>query len=189
MASSTSSGTALFAHLLLPHEPFALNADCSVDYSQAPWMRQSITRIAGLPANTEKTRILRYANYLKQLLCVADELERLLTSLEKAGVLDRSIVIVHGDHGPRISLREAALGHMSDLTERDVIDVYGTLFAYRIPGMGPSVSEQRISLEQALAEAVSAAYGTPSIPTPEGAWVWISSAGLMEQLHLDSLPP
>ena len=96
---------------------------------------------------------------------------------------------MHGDHGPRISLLEAALGYMGDLTARDITDVYGTLFAYRVPGMGSSINEQRVALERALAEASSAAFGEPLRQTPEGEWVWVSSAGLMEQLELDSLPP
>ncbi len=56
--------------------------------------------------------------------------------MDDAGVFDEATIIVHGDHGSRISVIEPAAQYADQVTDRDLIDSYATLFAMR----GPTVT-------------------------------------------------
>ena len=62
----------------------------------------------GLPAaarrgNEAEWRRLRYSRYLEQVSCTHKLLSRMFDALVEADVFDESILLVHGDHGSRIT--------------------------------------------------------------------------------------
>ena len=59
-------------------------------------------------------------------------------------ILDRSVIVIHGDHGSMIGLHETYSLNKEKITDRDIIDNYATLFAVKIPGLAPGeVAAQR----------------------------------------------
>jgi arylsulfatase A-like enzyme len=81
-------------------------------------------------------------------------LNDLLESLEKDGLLDDATIIIHGDHGSRITLANP-LAAMSDYyTDRDVIDGFSTLFAIRSETIEPGYDGLSRSIQNLFAELV-----------------------------------
>ncbi len=111
-------GHLYFAHLLLPHYPYAFDANCV--------MRPDFSKWLGIGSrNTEAARARRYAMYLEQVQCTLDLLGRIFDRMDAAGRFAGARVIVHGDHGSRIQRGEK--------TPANDIDKFATLFAHRPP--------------------------------------------------------
>jgi len=125
----TRSGV-YFAHLLLPHTPWVYQNGCQLDYStQAGERLQS----PGLIRNSLETRAVRYLRYLPQISCALMELGRLFDRMRKLGLYDDAIIVVHGDHGSRITLHSPSIRNRDKLTPEDYRDFYSTLFAIKLP--------------------------------------------------------
>ena len=120
-----------FAHLLLPHAPFVYQHDCQLDYQSEPWERFPRR---GMETNTLDERIARYVRYLPQAKCALNEIGRLFDRMRELDIYDDAFIIVHGDHGSRISLHRASIINQNLLTPEDYRDVFSTLFAIKSPG-------------------------------------------------------
>ncbi len=120
-----------FAHLLLPHTPWVYRSDCQLDYSTEAWKR---FQNPGVIRNTVDTRAVRYLRYLPQISCALSELGRLFDRMRELGLYNDSIIVVHGDHGSRITLHSASYQNRDKLTPEDYRDLFSTLFAIRLPG-------------------------------------------------------
>jgi hypothetical protein len=155
-------GVAVIAHLMLPHFPFAYDADCRLRPDPTSWMygEPGVDRAEHFSA---QNRALRYPLYLEQTACttrlVAELLDRLALRAETAD----SWVIVQGDHGSRISAQRPAPRNRQRLTPADLSDGFSTLFALRKPGQ-PARYDARLLPIEALLEAALA----PG-PIPAGA--------------------
>jgi hypothetical protein len=122
-----------FAHLLLPHTPWVYKGDCQLDYSSESWERFIGP---GLKRNSVDQRAVRYLRYLPQISCALKEMDRLFDQMRKLGLYDEATIVVHGDHGSRISLHSPSYLNRDNLTPEDYRDVYSVLFAIKQPGGG-----------------------------------------------------
>jgi hypothetical protein len=125
-----SGGTLSFNHLLLPHFPYILDANCGlkpIGEWTYPVQRESRHGV-------EKV----YAGYWDQVACAKT---RLLEIIDSAAARENLYVIVHGDHGSRIS-RKTKLE-----TEEDLLR---TFLAIRGPGIMPGKRSDPIQLHPAL---------------------------------------
>lgn len=152
-------GEAHFAHLLLPHYPYNLNADCSPKTARSTWLQRApldvIDRL--VPQNDTESRALRYAEYLEQYECALNVLERLFAALRRSGQWDRAVVIVQGDHGSRIV---RVFPGSAGQTDDDFRDAYSTFFAAKV-----GLKEGRVSTAAApLPELLAEAWGLPAPP-------------------------
>ncbi|MGH8773306.1 MAG: sulfatase-like hydrolase/transferase, partial [Burkholderiales bacterium] len=105
-----SRGTMIFAHMLMPHTPFVWNEDCEFQ-SRVPvhYSTQKTPR----PMDTWRDFERRHQElYYAQTLCTYRHLDALFEALDTSGRFADAIVIVHGDHGSRIS-RSQYIEHMS----------------------------------------------------------------------------
>lgn len=122
--------TYFFAHLLLPHAPFAFDA--------AGRLRPRRYWRAWPPAEmTPAVYRNMYREYADQSAFVARQLGGFLDELSRAGVLDHAQVIVHGDHGTRFRLMNEPGGQRTgtpSMSDRGFVDTYSTLLAVRPPG-------------------------------------------------------
>jgi hypothetical protein len=117
-------GEAYFAHVLVPHYPYAFDASCRIK-PQGEWTsRQSPFR----------SRAERYGAYAEQWRCAVHQVERLVKTLEATRPGKDFIVIVHGDHGSRITNVDPDEENAHALSPRHFRDAYATLAAMRVPG-------------------------------------------------------
>jgi len=139
-----------FAHLLLPHAPFVYQHDCQLDYSSKPGERFPSS---GSEKNTEDERMVRYLRYLPQVKCALQEVGRLFDRMRELGLYDDAFIVVHGDHGSRISLHSAHQLNRNKLTPEDYRDLFSTLFAIKLPGGKYREHTETVSLNVLMSRA------------------------------------
>jgi hypothetical protein len=93
-----------------------------------------------------------------QLNCVRQKLDGLMSELEGIERFRDAKIIIHGDHGSRISIGDT----LEDFTPRDFVDNYATFFAVRAPGVNPGVDCDFTSLPQIFRRYVGNHPGLPS---------------------------
>ena len=132
---AAAPGTAYFGHLLLPHFAYVFDRDCRVIPDPANWLNNAEALVAPPFRNTEATRSARYQRYFEQVRCLHRMLAEIFAALGQADRFDRAIVILHGDHGSRISRLEPMIENVDRLSDADLVDSFSTLFAVRLPGL------------------------------------------------------
>ncbi|MDH3217504.1 MAG: sulfatase-like hydrolase/transferase [Candidatus Krumholzibacteria bacterium] len=130
-----SPGMMFVVHLLLPHSPYVFRSDCQLRDYREGWLMEHDPRF--LPdQNDAASRAKRYPLYLEQVACTNKKLGELFLALAKAGKLENMAILIHGDHGSRISINQATLKHgRKPFTKADFVDVHSTLFAVKAPGI------------------------------------------------------
>jgi len=159
------AGQYLLAHVLIPHSPYVYDADCGVLPS-----RQWMDRVASDGSNTAEERVARYRAYARQLQCTYSVLGAVLDAIPFP-LRDRAIVIVHGDHGSRITTTDPLSGRAARLVPSDYADSFSTLFAVRGPGLAAGSDERQFPLTCLLEALSTSAFqtiddaGCPTVPT------------------------
>ncbi|MCI3953913.1 MAG: hypothetical protein K0R53_3413, partial [Burkholderiales bacterium] len=85
------SGEAFFAHLIIPHDPYAFRADCSIKPA-SDWL---------VRLSSDATRDETEQAYFDQITCLNKKLEGVFQALLSSKAGKDAIIIVHGDHGYR----------------------------------------------------------------------------------------
>lgn len=156
-------GHAYFAHLLIPHFPYLLDAQCHVRNRIDAWLDNGDpAALSELEPNSAASRAQRYARYFEQIRCTQVLVNGLFEAMREAGVWRTAIVIVHGDHGSRIVRRLPVQQNAASLTATDLKDAFSTLFAAKLPGQAPGVVRDARPLQALLADAL----GLPAIDGP-----------------------
>jgi hypothetical protein len=148
-------GTLFFAHLIFPHEPYVFDAECRVYPSARDRLPAWSPLAQGQAVNTPETRIQAYARYRGQLRCTKKHLEEFFGALRESGIYDRAKIILHGDHGSRISIHRPKMHNDSSLTDTDYVDSFSTLFAVRSPDHEPGYDLEQLPLETLLERAIT----------------------------------
>lgn len=134
-------GSHIFAHFLTPHAPYLLTEACVVSgkfdsgYSLASRFD---------PSTHDNMRQRYYEGYFKQVQCVMSKLDALMKAIAAVPALSDALIVIHGDHGSRISAGEL----IEDHTPRDFIDNYGAFFAVREAGLTAGIDCEFASLSQ-----------------------------------------
>lgn len=150
-------GNAYFAHLLIPHFPYLLDAQCRVRKNIDEWLYNYDPTASELEPNSAAGRAARYEQYFAQIRCEQHLVNRLFEAMRQAGVWRTAIVIVHGDHGSRIVRRLPVQQTAASLTRSDLHDGFSTLFAAKLPGRAPGVVRDAKPLQALLADALGLA--------------------------------
>ena len=150
-AAEIERGKAIFAHILLPHDPYIFDRDCRLKTDFQTWRPHESALWWHRVKSDPQRRLARYEEYYKQVLCLHKKLGTLLDVLAERGVLDEATIIVHGDHGSRISLIEPISGNEDLIVPRDVVDSVSALYAVRSPNIIPDVVEGQQSIQALFA--------------------------------------
>jgi hypothetical protein len=149
------AGTAVFAHLLVPHHTYHYDRDCRLQADTDDWFH-AVSRIDARKElsviNSPESRRRRYESYFDQLGCLYRALGVFLEDLEAAGLLQDATIILHGDHGSRISLRSPNRESAERLSDADLVDNYSVLYAVRRPGFKPAYDLNLRSIQALFAE-------------------------------------
>jgi hypothetical protein len=115
-------GNAYFAHLLFPHYPYVTDEECRI-LPQERWDHR----------RSRSPQSRREEAYHRQLRCTMRKVDKLLTALASAPAGRSAVVVIHGDHGSRISSRDPLAADIGKFTDRDLVAGFSTLFAVRLP--------------------------------------------------------
>jgi hypothetical protein len=143
-------GVVHFGHFLVPHNPGVLDDNCK---PQARWEKPYyLFEAKGLSGHAlDAARLKDYQWYFAQVSCVAKKLDAFLTKLDRAPAFKTATIVVHGDHGSRISAGSEA----ENLTDRDMVDNFSTLYAIKGPDIVPGYDERSVSIQRLTAEYFS----------------------------------
>jgi len=133
-------GEARIAHFLLPHDPYILSADCTVKPARA-WLDEH-----GPGAEIEREKA-----YADQVRCVQNQLANVLATLDRTPAGRNAIVLIHGDHGSRITPAMPYLGGPK-LSQREMLMSHSTLFAVRVPGEAAGEIAGTHALDELMAD-------------------------------------
>jgi hypothetical protein len=148
-------GTHVFAHLMVPHAPYLLTDSCTV--SGTLDVGYYLGRHHPVEANRERARLSAYSDYLQQVRCVARRLDGLLRTLAQLEPFRDATIVIHGDHGSRISIGNL----IEDHAPRDFIDNYATYYAVKAPDVEPGVDCELISLPEIFRRHMTPISGPP----------------------------
>ena len=102
----------------------------------------------------EVLRRERYGRYFSQVQCLTRRLNSFFGELDAAGALEDAVVVVLGDHGPRITSQNLHPTDIDSLRPVDLVDSHSALFAARGPGIEPGCEAEPRTLVQAFAEVL-----------------------------------
>ena len=183
-------GEFVFAHVVLPHSPYMYDANCVPNHQARDRLNAGSPNAHPPRVNTEEGRRRRYELYEEQVRCVLREFERLLATLEALPGFEDAVVIVHGDHGSRITITPPLLDHFESLTSRDLRDSYSTLFAVRAPGVPAGVDSTRASIQELSSYLVGSDFEWPGPITAAPPFVFLRDApgGTMQRVPYGPVP-
>ncbi len=145
-------GTAIFAHLLLPHGAFILDPTCRPMTDLIKWVGEENLEAPEPYNQTAASRRERYLQYFDQVRCTHRRLGKLFDRMKELGLFEDATIIVHGDHGSRLSRLIPRLAVADLLTPADLIDVYSVLFAVRKPGLSKPADQRQRSIQNLFGE-------------------------------------
>lgn len=153
--ANAPNGTMYLAHLLIPHSPYTVDGGCEIRrpllHGKRAW---SFKPLAGGRSNTERSRTEGYEDYIDQVGCSHTKIGELINAMQSTGVFDRSIIIIHGDHGSRIGQFWPNVRHKDKLSKQDYFDGYSTLFAVKAPHIDPGYDSLMLPIERLLRTAL-----------------------------------
>lgn len=163
-ARTIERGEARIYHLLLPHAPYMLKADCSFRRESA-WLDEHG------PGDVRA----REQGYVAHVRCVQKKLGALLDALNQTQAGREAIVIVHGDHGSRISPIAPYLGG-PDLTNREMVMSHSTFFGIRVPGEAAAEVPGAVELGELMGDFHRGDFRTGPRPTESKPYIYIIDA-------------
>lgn len=145
-------GHAVFAHIMLPHSPYIYHRDCA-PRRLVEWKE----RMDDIPEDS-RTRTLReerYRLYFDQMECLLTKLQELFDQMKAKGIFNDSIIIVHGDHGSRLAMREPTTKTAALLTMSDLVDTFSLLYAVKLPENQGGYDATQYPIEDLLKDSLS----------------------------------
>ncbi len=153
IVTGPAAGRMFFAHLMLPHQPYFLTPDCRVrDFGD--WYNRKLYHDDLSKLSSSDFRVEAYQRYFEQTTCLLGRLDDLFDAMRERGIFETATIIVHGDHGSRITIHDPVFENTDRLSPRDLIDAYSALFAIRIPGIAGGYDTRMRSVQDLFGEYV-----------------------------------
>ena len=146
-------GRVFFAHLLLPHAPYYLSSDCQARDVE-DWYNRKFYHRNLKTVGSKRYREEAYQRYFEQTRCLLSRLGDLFDAMRREGAFEDWTIVVHGDHGSRITIFDPIPEAVGRISPRDLIDSYSTLFAVRAPGLESGYDLRMDSIQNLLAKEV-----------------------------------
>jgi hypothetical protein len=153
--STAKPGEVYFAHLLLPHYPYAVDEECHL-LRWSNWVR---------PFSDKNISVRQHA-YYAQNRCTIRKIAAVLNAFDRSAAGTNNVVIIHGDHGSRISLVDPKPENIGKLSGSDLIAEYSTNFAVRAPKIRPGYSSERLPVHSLLKDFVASGFAKAPAPKP-----------------------
>ncbi len=148
LAQGNNRGTLYFAHITLPHYTYLLDEDCKPWPSLADWMDRRAHK--GAVENSAAERVARYDKYVSQSLCTQKLVGELLDTLKASPDWQDTVVLIHGDHGSRITRHAPTRRNLAKLTAQDHRDSFATFLAIKSPKRAAGISEVPVAVQDSV---------------------------------------
>ncbi|MSQ03550.1 MAG: hypothetical protein EXR71_16955 [Myxococcales bacterium] len=148
LSQGNRRGTLYFAHITLPHYTYLLDENCKPWPSLADWMDRRAHK--GAVENNTAERLARYDKYLSQSLCTQALVGELVDVLKASPDWQDAVVLIHGDHGSRVTRHAPTGRNLTKLTPQDHRDSFSTFLAIKSPLVPAGVSEVPVAIQDAL---------------------------------------
>lgn len=134
IASSPARGKAIFAHVLLPHRPLEVGANCEPGKRiYRPMIRDTAAfRKAFMPL------------YRAQVLCLHQSVGEIIDAIDERFGREGAVVVIHGDHGSRF---KGDVDDWAALHDQNLSINFSTLLAIRGPGIPAGVRSEPVPLQ------------------------------------------
>ncbi len=146
---SARPGEVHFAHLLIPHYPYVVDRNCRL-LPASQWRQRKWSR----PIEE------REVAYFEQLRCSLRQIDRILDAVAKSPAGPDAIVVIHGDHGSRITDLDPNTEHRGRYTKAQMVAAFNTLFAVRGPKIAPGYDESPARVSHLLEDLGRSEFGT-----------------------------
>jgi len=83
---------------------------------------------------------MRYTAYFEQVYCTLNSLSQLFEAMKTNGIYERSIIVIHGDHGSLIGKNLPRYSNLELLRPEDYRAHFSTLFAIKFPGQPAKIN-------------------------------------------------
>lgn len=123
-------GEAFFVHALIPHHPYVADRSCAIKPADEWLHRRDWRPIAE-----------REAAYFEQIRCTQRLIGRVIAALDKSPSAGNYVLILHGDHGSRITGADPRADGSPIATE-DFVAGFSTLFAVKFADRAPSAGSE-----------------------------------------------
>lgn len=161
--AASPRGRAYFAHILMPHSPMVLDQMCrETGAATVGYFLTEKHNLRGAALDNERAQ--HYRRYYGQSGCLLRKLDSLLTRLEQAPAFKDATIVIHGDHGSRISAGQ----YVETISRRDMVDNYSALYAIKAPHITPGIDRRKTSVQRLTAEFFSGRTAQqlgPDVPT------------------------
>lgn len=160
--SEGKKGNAYFIHLLLPHFHWFFDEQCSYRIKEWEFLKRNETsNIKSSPLwfrkdsisageNYSSDQIGAYRGYLKQVKCTHKVLDNFLEKINSNPETKDSTIIIHGDHGSRITPFYPFIESADQLTNEDYIQSYSTFFTVRSPNHTNEYDRRPLALDELM---------------------------------------
>ncbi|HKY31577.1 MAG TPA: hypothetical protein VJV23_03490 [Candidatus Polarisedimenticolia bacterium] len=166
--AAARSSTLFFAHLHMPHSPYVYDRSCR-PRPVAEWMlHRDDAETGGDAVRGERWRA-RHQAYAGQIECLNRMLGELFDGMERRGLYDGATILVHGDHGSRITLAPSIhAGAWEAMDGGDKLSLFSTLAAVKPPSSaGGRIDPAMRSVAAVVAEATGGA-SRPAVEPQDG---------------------
>jgi hypothetical protein len=89
--------------------------------------------------------------YLEQVVCLHSKLQEVFDGMRAAGIFDDALIIIHGDHGSRITIVNPDAFSGERLSHEDYVDAFSTLFAVKAPEYEPGYDLRLLPIDELFA--------------------------------------
>ncbi len=165
-------GQMYFSHAIFPHSPYIFDKNCDLK-TYDKWADHS--RFTG-------TREHRESANIEQNFCATRHLVELVHTLQNSAVKDNFIMIVHGDHGSRITEVVPEIEGIDRASEDDIIKSFSTLFMIKYAQPEPMNIEGTFSVDSLLGKIANNGF----LPVGE---TWLEMKTPMVHINDDKWQP
>ena len=138
--------------------PYVLAEDCRLKPIREWGLRHS--RVSAL---AERQRA-----YAEQVRCVTRKVGEAVTAVEQSPGGRRTIIVVHGDHGSRLTAFDPTIEALDRFSEADVIASHATLFAVRADGIAGGLDDRRLPVWRLVKSLADSEFRSTDVDLPNG---------------------
>jgi hypothetical protein len=125
--------------VLAPHYPYTMAHDCSVIGPSRWEYRRSSSRVSD-----------RETAYKEQVRCLMHRLDRVITAFRSTPAGKTGVIIIHGDHGSRITSYDPTDANRTKVSQADLMAGYSTLFAVASPTVERGIDRRPVAAPDIL---------------------------------------